>query len=834
MESAIEETGVLTLAQTRDRLAAGLPRAREPERAPGRRSQRRRALRVYLVAGAIDLAGYPFLRHTGVAYDCWYQSFSLLAIAAIFVGCRLHRPRSLAAWAALAAGQTLFAAGDFAYLAYKLLGESTPFPSLADLLYLSGYPAICAALLLMIRSRSPGRDWASLIDALIVTTGLAAVSWVFLIEPYTRDSTESLLQKLTSTGYPLMDVLLLAVSARLMITAGRRSPAFWFLVAAIVVQLAGDSVYGIATLQGWYTQSGSLTDLSFLIAYLLWGAAALDPSMVSLSEVGVDPERRLSRKRLLVLAAAALLAPAMMALELLRAGRVSLLIGVAASVVLFGLVIARLAGIVARHERAVRRERRLGIAAAALVAARSREEVAEIALAATLELACQEQVEVRIVLEMVDAQRSAQLGARSLRGVQAWPARQRFAISSRDASLGTITVLSERVLSGEAAESVVTLALQVSLALESVSLAEDILEQQSAERFRALVQNSSDLIAVLEPDLTIRYNTPSVEALLGYQAEELIGVRLGSVVHPDDRAALIDFCSAVSTRADGVARHEFRLRRDDGSWCVVEGVASNLLADEHVRGIVLTAHDVTESRALEAQLKHQAFHDPLTGLPNRALFLDRVEHALQRRHDPASSLAVLVIDLDDFKTINDSLGHTHGDELLVAAAQGLRESLRPEDTCARLGGDEFTVLLEGLTEPDTATSVAERILEVLARPYEALDRDLPLRASVGIAFYRDGESVGDLLRNADLAMYRAKRGGKGGFEIFEPSMHAAAVRRLELKRDLGRALSNGELELHYQPIVELASGRTVSLEGLVRWAHPQRGLISPVDFVPLA
>ena len=282
---------------------------------------------------------------------------------------------------------------------------------------------------------------------------------------------------------------------------------------------------------------------------------------------------------------------------------------------------------------------------------------------------------MRVALELIEDARIARRGERSSRGVQTWPATQSFPVSTRHASLGTITVLSERLLSGEASESVITLALQVSLALESVSLAEDILERQSAERFRALVQNSSALIAVLEPDLTIRYNTPSIEALLGYQAEELIGVRLGSVVHPDDRAALIEFCGAVSTRAEGVARHEFRLRRHDGSWCVVEGVASNLLADEHVRGIVLTAHDVTESRALEAQLKHQAFHDPLTGLPNRALFLDRVEHALQRRHDPAASLAVLVIDLDDFKTINDSLGHTHGDELLVAAAQGLRDSL---------------------------------------------------------------------------------------------------------------------------------------------------------------
>ena len=239
---------------------------------------------------------------------------------------------------------------------------------------------------------------------------------------------------------------------------------------------------------------------------------------------------------------------------------------------------------------------------------------------------------------------------------------------------------------------------------------------------------------------------------------------------------------------------------------------------------MLTAHDVTERRVLEDQLTHQAFHDALTGLPNRALLLNRIEHALERARRSGDDVALLFLDLDDFKTINDSLGHAAGDELLVEIASRLQESLRAADTAARLGGDEFALLLEDTHGIAGATTAAERLLEAVARPMRLGSTEVLGRASVGIVFGTPGQSAGELLRNADMAMYRAKNAGGNRFEIFEPEMHEAALTRLELKADLERAFASNELDLHYQPLVDLVTGRTLSFEALLRWKHPRARL----------
>jgi diguanylate cyclase (GGDEF)-like protein len=241
---------------------------------------------------------------------------------------------------------------------------------------------------------------------------------------------------------------------------------------------------------------------------------------------------------------------------------------------------------------------------------------------------------------------------------------------------------------------------------------------------------------------------------------------------------------------------------------------------------------LTDARNFEDAV-HQAFHDSLTGLPNRALFLDRLEHAHARSRRSGSPIAVLFMDLDAFKNVNDSLGHAAGDELLVLVSGRLRRWLRPSDTAARFGGDEFAVLLEDLEGPMAATVVADRILESLREPFAIQGQEVRVDASVGIATSSTPGSD-DLLRNADLAMYRAKGLGKGRHQMFEPGMHVAVLERLELEVDLQRALERGEMALHYQPIVELGSGHIVGLEGLVRWHHPTRGLIQPDGFIPLA
>jgi diguanylate cyclase (GGDEF)-like protein len=240
---------------------------------------------------------------------------------------------------------------------------------------------------------------------------------------------------------------------------------------------------------------------------------------------------------------------------------------------------------------------------------------------------------------------------------------------------------------------------------------------------------------------------------------------------------------------------------------------------------------LTDAKTL-SQMQHQAFHDALTGLPNRALFLDRLAHALARRRAAASPLAVLFLDLDRFKVVNDSLGHGAGDQILVAVAERLKSCLRPADTAARLGGDEFAILVEDMTRRTDAVEVAERLQQALRAPFEVADREVFVSASIGIASSGDGAE--DLLRDADAAMYRAKGEGKGRYQLFEPGMQAAVLERLELEADLQRAIERNELLLQYQPINDLSTHEVVGVEALVRWQHPTRGLVPPLAFIPLA
>jgi len=251
-------------------------------------------------------------------------------------------------------------------------------------------------------------------------------------------------------------------------------------------------------------------------------------------------------------------------------------------------------------------------------------------------------------------------------------------------------------------------------------------------------------------------------------------------------------------------------------------------------GLLLGAF-MGERRLLGARLEHQAFHDPLTNLANRTLFRERAAHALARRPRPHTTLAVLFVDLDNFKAINDSLGHAVGDEVLVAMGRRLAACVRPSDTVARLGGDEFAVLLDDLRDPREAGEVAERVIAALRAPVAVRDKELPLGSSVGIALRTDeADDVGALLRNADVALYRAKANGRGDYQVFDASMHTAIVERLDLEAALRGAIARGELVLHYQPVVELRTGRITGAEALVRWPHPTRGLLSPAAFISLA
>jgi diguanylate cyclase (GGDEF)-like protein/PAS domain S-box-containing protein len=253
-----------------------------------------------------------------------------------------------------------------------------------------------------------------------------------------------------------------------------------------------------------------------------------------------------------------------------------------------------------------------------------------------------------------------------------------------------------------------------------------------------------------------------------------------------------------------------------------------------VVGRVWSFRDVTEHRRLESELIHQAFHDPLTGLANQALFRDRVDHATLRLERHGGQLAVLFVDLDDFKTVNDSLGHSAGDDLLRIVSERLTSCLRHGDTAARLGGDEFAVLIDDLDDPAVANEIADRIIASSQEPVMLGSKNVTATASIGIAFGSAGACADDMLRNADLAMYTAKANGKNCVRVFEREMHLAAVERLDLEVHLRGAAERGELVMHYQPIYELRTGRIAAFEALVRWMHPERGLLGPMSFIPFA
>ena len=376
------------------------------------------------------------------------------------------------------------------------------------------------------------------------------------------------------------------------------------------------------------------------------------------------------------------------------------------------------------------------------------------------------------------------------------------------------------------------------LNLQLNTMAVDLSQREA--RFRSLIQNSSDVVTIIGAGGEITYESDAMHRVLGHDPATRVGLLFEREVHVDDRAlakAMLDGLLEVGGAAQTA---EMRVRHANGSWRWVEAIGQNLLHEPAIGGVVLNFRDVTDRKRLEDQLQHEAFHDPLTGLANRALFGDRVTHALARmaRH-PEDHAAVLFIDLDDFKVVNDSLGHAAGDELLSAVSERIRACLRRQDTASRLGGDEFGILIEE-TDEELAGQVAERILDALRQPFVLAGRQIFVQASIGIALGRDtgmpgeGETADELLRNADAAMYTAKARGKGRFEFYQAAMHASALRRLELRGRLEASLDAGEFVLHYQPVVELAGGRMVGVEALVRWRQPDGHLAQPDEFIPLA
>ncbi|WP_171112799.1 MULTISPECIES: EAL domain-containing protein [Streptomyces] len=377
--------------------------------------------------------------------------------------------------------------------------------------------------------------------------------------------------------------------------------------------------------------------------------------------------------------------------------------------------------------------------------------------------------------------------------------------------------------------------------LDNITLTQELAQKEN--HFRSLVQGSSDVIMIAAPNGILRYVSPAAAGVYGRPADELVGTELAELIHPEDLGCVVHEVRrflAASPLEEPTTRIECRFRSGEGGWLNVESTVNR-----HHGGLIFNSRDVTERVRLQAQLQHNAEHDPLTDLPNRALFTRRVQQALSGRRstDRGAALrgtAVLFIDLDGFKAVNDTIGHQAGDELLVQAAHRLQEAVRQGDTASRLGGDEFAALIVGDGTRDRAArernilELADRLRVTLSQPYLIDGNDVRVAASIGVAFAEPGLGAGELLRNADLAMYRAKSAGKGRVELYKPQMQQDVVRKAELATRLRAALHDGEFTLLHQPVVCLEDGRITSVTAQARWRSSQGVLFTPAEFLRVA
>jgi len=368
----------------------------------------------------------------------------------------------------------------------------------------------------------------------------------------------------------------------------------------------------------------------------------------------------------------------------------------------------------------------------------------------------------------------------------------------------------------------------------AVALQTGLATRSAEARFSALIRNTADVIAIVDSDGRLSYLTPTAERIFGQAPAALISRPLMELVVFEDRARLRDFLVRDLAQAGVSASVEARIPRGEDKHRIVEIHGTNMESEPAIGGRLLNLRDMTDRKGMEEQLKRLALHDPLTLLANRSLFRDRLEHAVAVSKRNGRGVAVMFVDLDNFKKINDSFGHAHGDRVLHKSAQRLVKATRNGDTVARLGGDEFAVLLENLTDQQQVVEIAARIVQALQEPLDLPGADLRVAASVGVAFATADDGVEELMRNADIAMYSSKARGKGCYTVYELSMQRAASQRREMEGAIARALKEAQFVLHYQPIIELHSGYLLGVEALVRWQHPTRGLLGPSEFIAVA
>ncbi|MET7691750.1 EAL domain-containing protein [Streptomyces sp. NPDC005483] len=803
---------------------------------------------------------------------------SLAGAAAILTGVHVNRPAHRWPWLMLAAGLLAFAAGDtYDNVQGQYFRASGPFPSPVDACHLAGYALLAVGLFGLVRYRWVDRDLPGLLDALIITAGLALPVWVYLVQPLTVLEGLTWGQRAIRIAYPLGDVLVLAMLVRLLVPGPVRGleRSLQLLALGTVTLFGFDVSYEILQLDGSW-EAGTPLDSGWIVFYTAWGLAGLHPSMRDLTEPERQPQPPLPPwHRLPLLAAATLVAPAVLLFEE-RLGTVNDATATAVfSSLLFVLVILRLAAMIVAHRKSVARELTLRMATASLAAAEGVQEIEQSCNTAVTALFGPKVRHASVLLSAQQALRLYTFLARS-------PVERRSTGTGSDGSphgdpadatlSGTLIVTvpelgpdfagrlgdlpsalvcpmvqPDRPPDGELPGVLLAagpgqqlteirgtleiLASYAGLAAERAALRREISRKESEAYFRTLVRNASDVILILNDDTTVRYASPSAQAVFGNAA--LRGTALRELVDVRDRSRVHRTLTVLRSNKQEEAHDYWRVLKD-GSHIEVEVRCRDLRHDKTVEGLVITLRDVTEQRQLEHELTQRAFHDPLTGLPNRTLLLERTERALLRGRRESTLTCLLFIDLDDFKIVNDTLGHSGGDQLLATVGERLSRTLRRSDTAARLGGDEFAVLMEGARQPVDAELLAAQVIQSLNRPFQLSDDSVNVSASVGVATAWDSVDPEELLALADLALYSAKSAGKHQWRRFQPDLRDNMAERHDLRARLDRAIADEEFSLLYQPVVDITVGEVVGFEALARWPHTRRGTVPPLQFIALA
>lgn len=648
---------------------------------------------------------------------------AVIATGSAVVAARRTTRRERVGWAIIAAGSSMWSAGQAIWTYYEVvLAAEVPSPGLADIGFIAAPVLWIVGLLLFVDTPAGLRTQISgLLEGLMIAGGFFLPTWIVALAPVVRDSTDTIGQQLVNLAYPVFDIFVLAtvlfgLTRRRVQTRG-----------SLPLMALGMAAIAIADSSFWYLNSAD-EYLGINFFDLGWFGGFLVLALGSIHVRAPGAGDSIFHRSRWILSIPNIVYVGGIIVSIVSIGRPNTVFGPFEQTTLVSLV------------------------AIGLV--------------------------------------------------------HRLAVQAENHSL--------------------------TVGLES-RVRERTVELEGRERyFAALVRSSSDVITVIDADGTIRSVSASVGEIYGYDHAQFFDAPIGATAPFDRLLPVIEQAVADPGR---VHRLEWQLVDSSGVDRIAESTVSNLLADPDIGRIVVNTRDVTDRASLETQLRHEAFHDPLTGLPNRALFADRVAHALTRHANGGRRLGIAMIDLDGFKGVNDSHGHHAGDRVLQSVAEELAATLRDGETIARLGGDEFAILVEDIGAMVDPTTIATRILEALRVTVDVNGTRYEVAASVGLAMSSsplDGDTVESLLRDADIAMYSAKRDGPGVARVFRPEMRADVQHRFALHAELREAIARDEMVLHYQPTYSLATNRISGFEALIRWQHPERGLLAPVHFIAIA